>query len=98
MSLMVQLHWLAVSYRIMFKLLLFTFKGIYESAPKYICDTFKLYSSGYSLRRNSTIDEIEFEFGNIVQPIQQQSEDRWRSIAQVYKFCSLQFIAFCRQS
>ena len=70
--LMVELHWLPVRYRIQFKLLLFTFKGIYGLAPKYITDMFKVYSSQYSFRRNSAIEEINFEFGEITEPIRQQ--------------------------
>ena len=62
--LMLELHWLPVRYRIQFKLLLYTFKGIHGSAPKYICDMFKVYT-----RRNSTIDEIQYQFGNIAEPI-----------------------------
>ncbi len=58
--LMVELHWLPVRYRIQFKLLLFTFKGIYGLAPKYITDMFKVYSSQYSFWRNSAIEEINF--------------------------------------
>ena len=48
------------------------FKGIHHSAPKYICDMFNVYSSQYSLRRNSAIDDITYEFGNITEPISQQ--------------------------
>ncbi len=70
--LMVQLHWLPVSGRIEFKLLLFTFKGIHHSAPKYICDLFNVYSSQYSLRRNSAIDDNTYEFGNVTEPIRKQ--------------------------
>ena len=42
------------------------FKG---SAPKYICDMFNVYSSGYSLHRSSTVEDINIEFGNVVEPI-----------------------------
>ncbi len=71
--LMAELHWLPVRYRIQFKLLLFTFKGIHGLAPKYISDMFTIYSSQYSFRRNSTIDDINFEFGVVTEPIRQQS-------------------------
>ncbi len=70
--LMFELHWLPVAYRIKFKLLLFTFKGIQGTAPKYICDMFQVYSSQYSLRRKSTIDDIKFENGNVAEPIRHQ--------------------------
>ncbi len=71
--LMVELHWLPVSYRIKFKLLLYVFKAIHGCAPRYICDMFTVYTSQYSLRRNSTIDDIQYNFGEIVEPIQQNT-------------------------
>ena len=37
-----QLHWLPFSFRINFKILLFTFKAIHELAPSYINDLVKL--------------------------------------------------------
>ena len=33
-----ELHWLPVSYRIIFKVLLLTFKALHQMAPSYICD------------------------------------------------------------
>ncbi len=71
--LMVELHWLPVSYRIKFKLLLYVFKGIHGMAPKYICDMFSFHSSQYSIRRNSVIEDIKFKDGNVSQPIQANS-------------------------
>jgi len=35
------LHWLPVSLRIEFKMLVFTFKAIYGIAPSYICNLVK---------------------------------------------------------
>ncbi len=70
--LMVELHWLPVSYRIKFKLLLFVFKAVHGSAPQYICDMFTFYASQYSLRRNSVIDDIHYHFGEISSPIQEE--------------------------
>ncbi len=72
-SLRYELHWLPVAYRIEFKLLLYVFKGIHGLAPQYISEMFTVYSSGYSFRRNSAIDDINYEFGNIVEPIQQRN-------------------------
>ena len=72
-SLRFELHWLPVAYRIEFKLLLYVFKGIHGLAPQYISEMFTVYSSGYSFRRNSAIDDIHYEFGNIVEPIQQRN-------------------------
>ncbi len=71
--LMVELHWLPVSYRIKFKLLLYVFKAIHGAAPQYISDMFTFYTSRYSLRRNSAIEDIHYNFGDIVEPIQQKS-------------------------
>ncbi len=69
--LMVDLHWLPVCYRVKFKLLLYVFKGIHGSAPKYICDMFSVYASHYSFRRNSVIQDIKYHNGDISEPIQQ---------------------------
>ena len=71
--LMVELHWLPVSYRIKFKLLLYVFKGIHGSAPRYICNMFSFYSSQYSFRRNSVIEDIKYQDGNVSEPIKQNS-------------------------
>ncbi len=72
-SLRYELHWLPVSYRIQFKLLLYVFKGIHGLAPQYISEMFTVYSSNYSFRRNSAIEDIQFECGNVVEPIQQRN-------------------------
>ncbi len=69
--LMIDLHWPPVSYRVKFKLLLYVFKGIHGSAPKYICDMFTVYSSHYSFRRNSVIQDIKYHNGDISEPIRQ---------------------------
>ena len=50
-----ELHWLPVEYRIQFKVILHTFKGLHKLAPVYICNMFKLKSSPYSLRSNGAI-------------------------------------------
>ncbi len=71
--LMIELHWLPVFYRIIFKVLLYAFKAIHGLAPKYICDMFIPYSSQYSFRRNSVIEDIQYNFGDIVSPIDQKS-------------------------
>ncbi len=71
--LMVELHWLPVSYRVQFKLLLYVFKAINGTAPQYIQDMFTVYTSKYSFRRNSAIEDIHYHFGEIVSPINQNS-------------------------
>ena len=38
--LLINLHWLPVEYHIKYKILLFTFKAIHQSAPQYINDMF----------------------------------------------------------
>ncbi len=45
--LFIELRWLPVSYRIKFKILLYTFKGIHQLASAYICDMFKVKSGHY---------------------------------------------------
>ncbi len=67
--LMLDLHWLPVKDRIEFKLLLYVFKGIQGSAPEYINEMFSVYSSSYPLRRNSAIEDIHYEDGDIAGPI-----------------------------
>ena len=49
-----QLHWLPVSFRINFKILLLTFKAIHELAPSYINDLVKIkpLNLRYRLRSN----------------------------------------------
>ncbi len=71
--LMIELHWLPVSYRIKFKLLLYVFKAISGLAPQYIQDMFTIYSSDYSFRRNSAIEDIHYHNGEIASPIRQKS-------------------------
>ena len=44
------LHWLPVSYRIDFKILLITFKAFYGMAPSYIVDLLKPYTPERNLR------------------------------------------------
>ena len=50
------LHWLPVFYRIHFKILIITFKAIYNIAPSYICNLVSIKScSDYSLRSNKSL-------------------------------------------
>ena len=54
MPLHLQLHWLPIRLRIEFKILLFTFKVLQGSAPKYLIDLISvLPPSRYNLRRNN---------------------------------------------
>jgi hypothetical protein len=55
-----ELHWLPVKFRIHFKLLLLTFKGLHGMAPKYMVDLLVVKVEGnYLLRSN---DSIMLEF------------------------------------
>ena len=50
------LHWLPVFYRIHFKILIITFKAIYNISPSYICNLVSIKScSDYSLRSNKSL-------------------------------------------
>ena len=50
------LHWLPISYRIKFKILLLTFKCLYGQAPNYLIDLITIKKqSRYSLRSNESI-------------------------------------------
>ena len=48
--LLLELHWLPVESRTIFKISLFVFKAINKQAPDYICDMFTSRDSGHSLR------------------------------------------------
>uniref|UniRef100_A0A3Q3N939 Reverse transcriptase domain-containing protein n=1 Tax=Labrus bergylta TaxID=56723 RepID=A0A3Q3N939_9LABR len=50
-----QLHWLLVNQRIIFKLLLYTFKAIHNLAPPYLSDLLHIVTSARSLRSSSSI-------------------------------------------
>ena len=63
--LLFDLHWLPVKYRIRYKLILFTFKGIHRLAPEYICDMFQVRPNSYSHRSSTSIDDINFRNGEI---------------------------------
>ena len=55
-SALYSLHWLPVFYRIHFKILIITFKAIYNIAPSYICNLVSIKScSDYSLRSNKSL-------------------------------------------
>uniref|UniRef100_A0A3Q3EBG2 Reverse transcriptase domain-containing protein n=1 Tax=Labrus bergylta TaxID=56723 RepID=A0A3Q3EBG2_9LABR len=49
-----QLHWLPVKQRIIFKLLLYTFKAIHNLAPPYLSDLLHIATSARSLRSSSS--------------------------------------------
>ena len=53
--LLFHLHWLPISYRIKFKILLLTFKCLYGQAPNYLIDLITIKKqSRYSLRSNES--------------------------------------------
>ncbi len=60
--LLTDLHWLPVEYRIQYKVLLLTFKGIQGTAPAYIYDMFTV-STSRSSRPCTSIYDIKFENG-----------------------------------
>ena len=54
--LLFHLHWLSISFRIKFKILLLTFKCLYGQAPNYLIDLITIKKqSRYSLRSNESI-------------------------------------------
>lgn len=60
------LHWLPISYRIQFKILLLTFKALHGMAPDYIRDLITIRQhSRYSLRSSSSI-VLEFPQGKML--------------------------------
>ena len=48
--LLTELHWLPISYRIQFKILLFVFKCLHSTAPKYLCDYISVKQPARSIR------------------------------------------------
>ena len=52
---LLDLHWLPVSERIKFKILLLTFKALHQQSPTYIQDLITRYSPSRSLRSSSTL-------------------------------------------
>ena len=46
------LHWLAIKFRILFKLLLLTYKCVHNLTPPYLCSLMKLGTRGRVLRSN----------------------------------------------
>lgn len=51
--LLIELHWLPIEYRIVFKILLIVFKVLHGVAPKYLCDLLVPYNPGRTLRSSS---------------------------------------------
>ena len=60
---MVDLHWLPVKFRIIFKVILFTFKDVHGIAPTYITSLLSFKHSRYNLRfvGNSTLGRLEIK-------------------------------------
>ena len=48
-----QLHWLPVSYRIQYKILVLAYKAVHGTAPSYLCDLVTVYRPGRTLRSSS---------------------------------------------
>ena len=57
-SLLVQLQWLLISYRTVFKLLLLVYKSVNGLCPSYVSDLLKIKSSSRSLRSTSSMDYL----------------------------------------
>ena len=63
--LLINLHWLPVEYCIKYKILLFTFKAIHQSAPQYINDMFIKKSTRYRTQLTSVTRDVEFVNGDV---------------------------------
>jgi hypothetical protein len=50
---LIELHWLPVEYRAMYKVLMYTYKALHGLAPQYICELVKLYVPARPLRSAS---------------------------------------------
>ncbi len=49
------LHWLPIKLRVDFKVLLFAYKALHNSAPDYVCDLIKPYTASRSLRSSDQL-------------------------------------------
>jgi hypothetical protein len=47
---LIDLHWLPISRRIQFKILVYTYKSLNQLAPEYLCDMVNIYKPTRSLR------------------------------------------------
>ena len=63
---LIQLHWLAVEQRIIYKIILMTFKALYGLAPQYITDLISPYKPSRSLRSSKAnlLNEPRFNVNN----------------------------------
>ena len=63
-SVLINLHWLPVEYRVKFELLLLTFKALNELAPKYLTEMIKYYTPSRTLRSSSAflLKQVRFNF------------------------------------
>ena len=52
---LIRLHWLPVKQRILFKLLLITYKAVHGEAPSYICELLTLHTPNRSLRSSGQL-------------------------------------------
>ena len=48
-----QLHWLPIEKRIVFRILVYTYKALHGDAPKYLCDMIQVYEPTRALRSSS---------------------------------------------
>ena len=58
LPLLKELHWLPISFRIQFKVLLFVYKSINKLAPPYLSNLFQISKSNYNLRSQTKITLI----------------------------------------
>ena len=63
--LLINLHWLLVEYHVKYKIFLFTFEAIHQSAPQYINDMFIKKSTRYRSWLSSIARNIEFVNGSV---------------------------------
>ena len=49
------LHWLPVQQRVLFKVLILTYQASHKTAPSYLCDLITPYSNSCNLRSNNQL-------------------------------------------
>ena len=52
---LMDLHWLPVQQRVLFKVLILTYQAYHKTAPSYLCDLITPYSNSSSLRSNNQL-------------------------------------------
>ena len=89
-SLNLKLHWLPVKYRIMYKILILTYKCIHGAAPIYLQELIQEYKPCRNLRSSSQFNFVStcvstLSYGH--RSFCKASADLWNKLPQHIKYC-----------